>query len=191
MKRVKQPEGASNPITIMRKIAQLTQEQLANITDTSRQYILRAEQAVYAEAPVGLLMALVAQLADMDLDYGYDLDEMHAQYSDYQRAVRQEHYGILVPFKADKFMALELSGHPFKYWRGASGVDSRIAVSKYYCVHPALMFRFEEQTHLVNSVPGELRSGLLESGYSKELLDVLEEKYQNYRTIRNERVEIS
>jgi transcriptional regulator with XRE-family HTH domain len=194
MKRVKPPVGAFNPLTRLRKAAGLTQENLALRAQVTRQFVIRAEQAVYPDPPVGLVNTLLELNYDLDEDGSNDFNdsidfedldivELAAQYKAYQVALRKQHYGVLATrynFSNTSLFDHELE-HPFKQWRKDSNITSRIAISKYYCVHPATVFKFEEQPYLTTHVPPELVTALIDSGYPKELLDSLQKAYDTYK----------
>lgn len=182
MKRVKAPPGVVNPLKSLRAACGWTQEQLAEQAGVTRQFVIRAEQAVYSTVPVGLVETMLYDLHENDATeaelYGADTADIGALYLRYQRAVRKQQYGALNPF-----YPFDLPGHvhPFVEWRKYSGIDSRIGVSKRFCVHPAVIFKFEKQPHLMQHVPEDLLTALRDSGYSEELLDSFVKAYDNYK----------
>lgn len=171
----------------MRQQQGWTLDRTAYLLGTSRQFIIKAEQAVYADPPPRLLRLLIdytdvtsltgANLIPAPVGALDDSQIVYHLYHKYQSFVRHSNYGKLYEYQT--FDGVE--GHPLIHWRNRSGIHARIGVSKLYCVHPALISKFEMQPHLVQSVPGELRTALEESGYSKELLDSFAKAYDNYK----------
>lgn len=180
-----------NPLGTLRESAGLTAAQLAEAAGVTPGAVLRAEQAVYASPPPKILQALWELAPEDDLhDYGI----LMADYHNYQRIVRIDSYGVLDD-KYDFSDAVTVetgpgvfSQHPFVKWRYFSELPSRIAVSKLYCVHPSLIFRFETQPYMCTNPPKELLRALLESGYSVEQLGLFEDAYQRYRTSRSDSI---
>lgn len=179
-----------NPLVALRESAGLTVTQLASLANVTPTAIVRAEQAVYASPPPHILNTLWRYAPEDDL---HDQVVFTAEYLDYQRNVRQANYGALdEPFNFP--MGGDLDTNPFVSWRLDSDnphLQARIGVSKLYCVHPALVFKFEVQPHLCASVPGALRYALLESGYSKATLDSLETAYGVFKENGRERKKLS
>lgn len=180
-----------NPLRFLRLRLRLSQEQLAHHARVSRQLVIRAEQAVYASPPPVLVDTLL-ELADSKLDEGprselnpgavgfaFDKETVYHLYKGFQTYVRKAHYGRLSP--SFDFANVPSSVHPFVDWRLCSGVKARIGTAKYFCVHPALLHKYEVQPHLVQSTPGDLVRALRESGYRRELLDSLSTAYDNYK----------
>lgn len=177
-----------NPLREMRLQQGFTLDRLAYLLGTTRQFIIRAEQAVYADPPPRLLRLLIdytdtqsltgANLIPAPVGTLTDEQVVYHLYHKYQSFVRTRNYGALLTewgfWIGDK--------HPFVQWRKWSGIQSRIGVSKLFCVHPALISKFENQPHLVQTPPGELMAALEESGYSKELLDSFAKAYDNYKS---------
>lgn len=156
---------------------------------------MRAEQGVYAAPPPAVLDALWELAPEDDLhDYGI----LMADYHEFQRVTRQDNYGLLDPLykfpdgPVEVFLnnhpdgqAPVLSIHPFVKWRYDSDVTARIQISKSFCVHPSLIFRFEAQSHMCTSPPKELLRALLESGYTTEILNRFEFAYQRFREVKS------
>lgn len=178
-----------NPLKTLRLGLKVSQEALAYQSRLSRQLIIRAEQAVYASPPPALLATLLDR-AEQRLEssaVGFEFDEasVYHLYKEFQTHVRKTHYGRLSP--SFDFANVPVGVHPFVDWRLRSGISARIGTAKFFCVHPALLHKYEMQPHLVQSTPGELVSALRESGYRKELLDSLGDAYDNYKEFLSER----
>lgn len=168
-----------NPLRQLRMEARLGVEQLADRVGVSKQFIIRAEQAVYDSPPPRLLEYY--SLAK------WDEDELINEYTEFQHFTRKTNYGRLLdprPVGNPEF------AHPFTYWREASGL-SRQSISTLYCVHPATVFKFEQQAHLVNSLPPQLSDALLESGYSPSTISSLGADFNQYKLLRRKEVVIS
>lgn len=162
-----------NPLREIRLSVGLTLDQLAYRAEVSRLLIIRNEQAVYADPSPRLLDALMEfEIEDLD-----DEQVVRSLYHSFQIETRRANFGKLRVVQS--FQTIQ--GHPFVSWRLASGVRARIAVSKFFCVHPALIHKFETTPHLCVSPPGELMIALEQSGYSKELLDSFDKAYDTYK----------
>jgi hypothetical protein len=185
-----------NPLKQMRLRLNWTLDHTADLLSSTRQFVIRAEQGVYADPPPRLLSLLLSYTEpELFIYSGYpatpinnpaavgDVESEEAlvyhQYHVFQSLTRKRNYGRLLPVW--RFDAISAEHHPFLRWRLASGVDSRISISKFYCVHPALITKFENSPHLVSHPPTDLISALTESGYDSELLDSLATAYDNYK----------
>jgi transcriptional regulator with XRE-family HTH domain len=172
----------SNPLRYLRKRLGFTQEGLADAADVSRIFVVRAEQGVYEEPSATLIDAMrfhhKKYQPAFDWEFSTDV-AITRQYEQFQLHTRRKHYGqLLANFD---FLAFSPSLHPFLIWREASEVNAAISISKYYCVHPAIIHKFEKQTHLMHSVPEVLRRALLDAGYTESFLDELEWAYTKHR----------
>jgi transcriptional regulator with XRE-family HTH domain len=173
------PTQVENPLKHTRQLLNLTIDTVASRTQLSRQFIIRAEQGVYSDAPDSLI-SYYAALMDLDTI------EIQQRYFNFQFATRKANYGRLI----EPWAFPVGSGHPFINWREFSGVGSTAGICKLFCVHPATMNKFEHRPHLLNSVPEQLTAALLESGYSAETLDLLEIAYSNYKIRLREVMEV-
>lgn len=162
-------------------------DQLATKADCSRQFIVRAEQGVYVDAPLQLLEVL-SDFVDTGVDYDVFNEQKYRPWQGYRR---QESFGSLstshnfhvhdVDLKADPKL---LTAHPFVHWRLHSGMQARIEVSKLFCVHPALIFKFEVTPWRCVTIPSELLAALSDSGYNADLLMDFVDAYKAYRERR-------
>lgn len=164
-----------NPLREIRLAFGLSLDRLAHRSGVSRQLIIRAEQAVYADPPPRLLTTLL----EYELEGYDDYDSVLAQYHAFQVVTRKNSYGKLNP--GFDFLTVPVGVHPFVDWRVRSGIKARIGPAKFFCVHPALLHKFEVQPHLVITPPGDLLLALEQSGYSKELLASLGTAYDTYK----------
>lgn len=164
-----------NPLREIRLSVGLTLDQLAYRAEVSRLLIIRSEQAVYADPSPRLLETLLA----FEVDGLDDEFVVLARYHEFQTETRKENYGKLRT--VDTFKWYNPTVHPFVFWRMDSGVTAQIAISKYFCVHPALIHKFEKTPHLCVTPPGELMTALGQSGYSKELLDSFTKAYDTFK----------
>lgn len=200
MKPVK-PLKPTNPLREMRLALGYSLDRVAADLDTTRQFVIRAEQGVYATPPPALTDYLLTKTdalldeslipdrindravlfnnpAAVGLGRG-DIGIVYHLYAKFQSETRKANYGKLSPtFAFDKVTEGQ---HPFVVWRMRSGISARIRISKYLCVHPALVFKFESQPHLCTSPPGELLVALKESGYSTETLASFTQAYDHYK----------
>lgn len=167
----------SNPLREIRLSLKYSLDRLAGIAGVSRQLIIRAEQAVYADPPPRLLETLLELNPDSEIDE----EVIRVRYREFQRHTRKSNYGALsVGFKFSEGKGL----HPFIDWRVRSGVRARIGPAKLFCVHPALIHKFELQPWLCQTPPGDLILALRESGYSSETLDDLGKAFYIYKMHR-------
>lgn len=187
---------STNPLRQMRLDLGWTLDHTAHLLDTTRQFVIRAEQGVYANPPPRLTQLLLGYgdvpltddpLGTAAVGVGSDEDTVYHLYHAYQTSQRKRNYGALSP-EYDFTTGFLASGivNPLKYnpllrWRNFSNVPSRIGISKLYCVHPALITKFEMQPHLMVEPPTELLVALRESGYSAELLDSFVSAYHTYK----------
>lgn len=160
-----------SPLKRLREEAGFTLERVSRLTGLSKQFIINSEQAVYVDPPEQLLRFFEEDSLD--------------DYYDYQREVRLQNYGKLIEPWA--FFVGSSKIHPFINWRECSGINSARSISKLFCVHPAVMHKFEHS--LMESVPDQLISALLESGYDSRTLRELEESYKQFKLLRLGEVE--
>lgn len=159
-----------NPLKRERLNAALTLAQLADRLDVSKQFIIRAEQGCYV-APPEILVGYFVERRDVNAG------ELEQDYYKFQHYKRRESFGRLITTwtfpKTDK--------HPFTYWRECSGIKSEAGACVLFCLHPAVMFKYERGKML--STPEQLTLALLESGYDPVLVDKLEESYLSFKTV--------
>lgn len=205
-----------NPLKQLRLSKRLSQEVLAHRAGVTRQLVIRAEQGVYASPPPRLLDYLleVASLpCALDVDtngiphdppliptpvevLGLD-DEgvVYHRYAQFQTYTRKHNFGKLMPkfnFAPVSEGGLVPEGeHPFTSWRMQSGLKARIGTAKYFCVHPALLHKFEVTPNLCRTVPGELITALGQAGYSSETLAGLENAYYSYKKYLSRQFELA
>ncbi len=175
-----------NPLVRLRLEAGLTQVQLAEATNLSRQVIIRLEQAQFPEPlePV--------------LDYFYGegwLDSYEGlleEYFEFQRDVRTSVGAVLLePAYPCRAYLGYLGGltseathpmHPFKFWRSVSPKYPSVSrVAKSLCVHQGLLYKYEDEPHLVNTTPGQLVEALTVAGYPSKSLDELQLCYNEFK----------
>lgn len=171
----------TNPLKLLREASGLSMDALAERAGCSRSFIVRAEQGCYTEPPVVLVDELLALTpVGFEGPNGEPLGDylyIFRAYTKWQTERRSISYGRLLT--SFDFESLSTLTHPFVGWRLESGIEARIEVSKLYCVHPAIIFKYEAGNIL--ATPGDLRAALLESGYSSELLDSLDRSYYAYK----------
>lgn len=175
-----------NPLTVLRNQHRLTIDGLARRSGVGRQVIMRTEQGVFTDPPDKILDTLLNLTPDADKA------SVLAAYYAYQRDLRRRNYGRLDT--NPDFMgwaAHDLDEHPFVWWRCTSGISARIQISKLYCVHPAVIFKFEMQPYLTKSLPSQLYDALLESGYSEKVLTDLSGAYARYKRYLSSQVSSS
>lgn len=184
------PDPPENPLRLLRFDQRLSLDQLARKAGVSRQLIIRAEQAVYNSPPPVLVATLLDNISEDRAVEGFDDREfVYHLYKQFQTFTRKKNYGRLNP--KFSFAAVPVGVHPWVNWRLSSGIAARIGPAKHYCVHPALLHKFEVQPHLVQSPPGDLRGALIEAGYRKELLDELAAAYDTYKVHLSEQFKLN
>lgn len=161
-----------NPLREARERLNLTIDQVAFRASVSKQFIIKAEQAVYTD-PSETLISYYSALIDLDVV------EINSRYYTFQRETRKANYGRLI--EPWKFLS---ATHPFISWRELSGVGSAAGICKLFCVHPAVLNKFEKRSFLLSGVPEQLTVALLESGYKPETLDALEKSYRDFKLQR-------
>ena len=158
-----------NPVTARRTELGLTQGELADAVDMSRDLVHRVEQGVLPNIPARILNFLWAVLADR-------LTANRA-YAAFQLDTRINNFGALTP----KFPHVPVGVHPFTYWREASDL-SLIKFCKLFCVNSTALHRFESSKPYpyggMQNLPSPLVTALEQSGYD---LDPLREAWQRYR----------
>lgn len=179
-----------NPVKAQRQKMRLTIDQLCHQADVSKSLVIKNEQGAYPEPSVTIV----------DFFYNnsdeFDKVEFTTAYYEWQSWQRKRNYGLLTPdFPLESYLKGLPVGeamvapykHPFLYWRQASFTHPNLnAISKGFCIHQGLLFKFESQSHLVNSVPQPIRSALLEAQYTERSLDRLELAYSEWkRYMRN------
>ena len=161
----------NSPLKDLRERKGLTLDRVSHSTGLSKQFIINSEQAVYVDPPEQLMRF-------------YEVSELD-EYYDYQREVRKANYFKLI----EPWVFFQAEGliHPFINWRECSGIDSARAICKLFCVHPAVMHKFEHGN--MESVPEQLTVALLESGYESRTLQGLAEAYRSFKLDRRKEVE--
>lgn len=153
-----------NPVKAARRYLGLTQLELADACGVSRQTVLRTEQGVYTSLPPSLGEWLVK-----------DVPGIYSAYHAWQRAKRKASYGRLIePYSFSSF------DNPFHRWRMDSGQSSRMGVCKDFCLHPAVVTKFEN-TLEHGRVPDIILDALRDAGYMEGTLTALQSAYSTYR----------
>lgn len=154
-----------NPVKNARRFLGLTQVELANECGVSRQTVLRTEQGVYTSLPPSLGEWLTR-----------DVPGIYNAYHAWQRAKRKHSYGKLIePYSFDS-----ISDNPFHRWRVDSGLNSRMGVCKDFCLHPAVVTKFENTVEH-SLVPDIILDALRDSGYAESTLTALQRAYIEHR----------
>ncbi len=189
-----------NPLREMRLRLGWTLDKTARLMATSRQFIIRSEQAVYADPPPRLTELLLdhtePNIPDLPNPGAVGVgmsDELivYQLYHLFQVQTRRENYGKLITdFDFPIHPAYSLQ-HPFVLWRTRSGINARIGPSKLFCVHPALISKFEIRPHLCTTAPKELITALRDSGYDEELLDSFAQAYDTYKRALSEKYQMT
>lgn len=177
-----------NPLRSLRESANLSLVEMADRAGVTSQALMRAEQGVYSSPSPSILDALwgEADANDAAVSDLYDYGVLLADYHNFQKLTRQDNYGSLEePFTFLDTGGLSSIEHPFVDWRLRSGITARIQISKRFCVHPALIFKFEMQPYLCMTIPKELVRALLESGYTETTMEEFAGAYATYKHSRS------
>lgn len=174
-----------HPLKALRELSGLSMAQVALYSGVSKQHVVRCEQGVFVEPPLGIFDLISEYLTDEDLISREEFTNAYIQWQLLQRLNAGAHLVLSkdFDFHTHKYHD-ESHTHPFTHWRLHSGVLSRITISKEFCVHPGLMYRFEKQPWLCSTPPGELLRALKVAGYPPELLSKFTEAYAHYRITR-------
>jgi len=173
MPRFNSGSDVPSPLKELREERNLTLERVERLTQLSKQYIIKAEQCVYTE-PSQVLLDF----------YEVGVGEVEAAYYAYQRSTRIANYGRLI----EPWAFNSGRQHPFTQWRMLSGQISASGICKYYCIHPAILHKFEKE--IMSEVPEVILKALLESGYKPETLSKLEEGYKRFKQTLREGIEV-
>lgn len=166
-----------NPLRLLREAAGETVSSMAELAGVTTQLVIWNEQGVYASPSPRYLQQLLEYSPAGD--YHTSPDALTRDYYAFQKLTRESNYGKLL--EPHDWSDYPWRHHPFVAWRKASGLDSRVAISKLYCVAPSLIFKFEKQPERCKTPPGELRQALLDSGYRADTLDALAIAYEEHR----------
>lgn len=171
-----------NPLKQLRLSERLTLEDLSLLAGVSRLLIIRNEQGCYRSPSPKLLNCLIVT-DSFDFHYNSSADLIDL-YESFQTETRKFNFGKLtIPHVFT--INSDFNFNPVTQWRESSGL-SKSQISTLFCIHPAVVSRIENQPHLVpHSLPKEFTDALLDAGYSKNLLDLLNESFAAYRSSRN------
>lgn len=175
---------ATNPLKTLRESYNWTQEDFARFAGCSKLLVIRTEQGCYPAPPPVILDFLRRSPRLKEGDY--DTEAFLAEYIEFQRLTRQENFGRLNP--TYDFEAASPT-HPFVAWRESSNLNAT-QVSKYYCVQQALIYKFEKQHYLLNSLPAPLVDALMESGYGQSLINRLAIAFDQFKQLQSERISV-
>lgn len=167
---------STNPMKDARLALGLTQAQLADRAGITRLAVIRAEQGVFTRLP----QSIIHILADFD-------NEISINYREFQRQHREFSYGRLSPtfdFQTLDYSSsqVELSpvGNPLAKWAETSNFSSRMSLCIAFCLHPAVVTKFENTIDYQN-IPELITDAFLESGYSIDMMAEFQRSYRLYR----------
>jgi transcriptional regulator with XRE-family HTH domain len=187
-----------NPVKRERKRLGLTIEDMCARGGFSKTFIIKSEQGAY-DKPSERLLAFFRGRSSR-----FDSADFIRKYRDWQALHRKENYGLLTPgFPLKEYLARLPKGqlpddrfpvgpvgttvnepypHPFEFWRMSSTKAPNLnQISKAFCIHQGLLFKFEHQSHLVNSVPEPIFRALIEAGYERSTLSSLELAFSEFK----------
>jgi transcriptional regulator with XRE-family HTH domain len=162
-----------NPLKRIRKNLNYSLDRLSNEHGISRQLIINNENGQYANPSPALLAAL-------DIDTQVEERRILAEYHLWQKETRVNNFGVLVNPLPLIYAGNPGVAHPVVNWAEHSNIPyTRIA--KLYCVHQGLMDRLKNQPNLMNYLPTAFTDALIDSGYSFDLVNELESRFQAYK----------
>jgi hypothetical protein len=140
----------------------------------SRTLVVNNENGIYAN-PSPVIIDAFEQLDRWD-------ESVLREYHLWQRETRRRNYGVLaVPLPSISSEQSDLTnGHPVVAWASYSNIPYN-RISKLYCVHQGLMDRLKNQPNLMSYLPPAFTDALIDSGYSFEIIDELESRFQAYK----------
>lgn len=188
----------TNPVTDARLTLSLTQEELARQAYTTRNLVIKVEHGAYRKIPPAI-MEFFAQRSD-SLEHPFDSQQFQQQYEEFQRSRRETAGRFLGNFPLNNYLGLLSESednpevpllHPLEYWRNLNNCSLN-SLSNKLCVQQAVLYKFEKQPNLVNSLPKPLESALLDAGYTRATLGLFELAYIEYkRALRNRQEQTS
>ncbi|HET7713254.1 MAG TPA: helix-turn-helix transcriptional regulator [Patescibacteria group bacterium] len=189
-----------NPLKMYRKRLGLTIDQLCYQARVSRSLVIKNEHGAYPVPSLTLIRFYQKRVPN------FSKEALLVDYRDWQRHQRTANFGLLTPhFPLGDYLKELPRGvlpgqrdaaghtpvgtndnepvpHPFEYWRLASYNQPNLnQISKAFCIHQGLLFKFEQQFHLVNSVPIPIASALIEAGYDQSSLAGLELAFNEFK----------
>lgn len=173
-----------NPLTLIREHCGLSPKQFAAKIHTTENCIRFNEHGLYVAPSPTVLDGLIAlaplSREPIDRFVNGGLKNLTHEYKLWQTEQRIANYGLLnTEFPIS--LNFKIFKHPFVDWRDMSAMGigvSAYATCRSFCIHPATLHKFEEQSYLVKEVPKPIINALKESGYSEAVLDKLISEYK-------------
>lgn len=174
------PKLYKNPFLLVREELGMSITQIAQAVRMNRNTIIRTEQGQY-------------DIPSQDLLDFYWVPSSQASvltdYETWRQLMRRANYGLLeVMF--NPWGSSPKDVHPLKRWREISGITALNTLAKAYCLHQAVLFRYETQPNRCNATPPPILAALRDSGYTEAILTKLETAYQEYKLAVREAIKI-
>lgn len=165
-----------NPIALRRKELQLNQDELANWTGLTKQYIQRVEQGTITRLSHSFMNSLCSGSTQRELNIA--IDALECSYLDWQNHVRSSN----MLYVRNILVGGHINDSP---WSG-SWLELRKAISsskmgfcKLYCIHPGVLDNFERRDNRVALTP-YMSTVLLSGGLEGELVELLEDRMRGF-----------
>lgn len=178
----------TNPFRWLRLNANLTLQELCDLTGISKQACIRLEQGTYAE-PIERVMNF---WIDSGSRYNQDTDyvELMDRYEKYQRVIRRRHSLIFGPMPMLHVFRRSLDQHPLTTLRSlwtnpetleVMGTMSVTECAKLLCIPQSVLDHFNNKIVRQGSVPKPFINALKDNGYHALDIRTFEQAYTEYR----------
>lgn len=185
---------STNPIKRLRELESLSLNEVIEKADISRGLLIRTEMGTFEDIPPKLLNYFTEY-------HGYNPQQIAGDYKRFVSSTRTQNYGKLtvdlpptyspvdvdLNFLPDDILVRNYAEskessirHPFVQWRLYSGLTKQLDICRFFCVHQGHLSNYELNARYLNT-PAQLVTALLESGYSRTVLEDLEVRYYEYR----------
>lgn len=187
--RVKGP-APTNPFRVLRLNANLTIQDLTELTGVSKQAIIRLEQGTYSEPVDRVLNFWIEQGARYNQDTDYV--SLVNRYEHYQEVIRKRHARIFGNMPMHSWFKQHLDQHPFtllrSLWQDPESLSDTplgsmnvTECSKLLCIPQSVLDHFDNRIVRQGSVPKPLITALRQNGYRSDELFIFEQAYTDYR----------
>ena len=166
-----------NPFKVLREEHDWTQDSLTQKIGCSKVLIIRTEQGCYPDPPTTIMEFWLKDPRVVEV-LRPDPVTLRVTYREFQKHTRMENYGKL--WEKFDFDKVEGTVHPFVAWRLSTNLNPT-QVCKYFCVHPATLYKLESQHYTMNDLPQPLVDALLESGYSEATIESLRSSFRQFK----------
>jgi transcriptional regulator with XRE-family HTH domain len=178
----------TNPFRWLRLNANLTLNELCELTGVSKQAMIRLEQGTYAE-PIERVMEFWLTNASR---YNQDTDyvELTNKYERYKAVMRKRHSRIFGSMPVLDAFHRRIDKHPFvtlrSLWQNPEtqqvlGTMNVTECSKLLCIPQSVLDHFQNKVARQQTVPQPLLEALRDNGYGSDDLSVFSQAYEDHR----------